>query len=254
MASRKEEKERLRQQRLAAEQAAKSRQRRRLVIGYASAGILVALIVVGIVIAATNSGGGGSSSASDVAKQTVNKCSVPAAAEQGARTTPRPWPPLYNGLAARLSAMGLPGLSESIYHIHAWLHVYVNSKPVTVPPNVGLDQVTGTFSPMHTHNAAVDGIASLPPGAGDGIIHMEATEPYPFTLGQFFAIWGVRFTNDQLGPYKPGNGNVLQAYFNGKRVKDPVDEVMHEHTNISVGYGKPGSFPAKPAVHWPPGL
>jgi hypothetical protein len=253
MASRKEEKERLRQQRLAAEQAERARQRRRLVIGYASAGVLVALIVVGIVIAATG-GGGGSSSASDVAKQTVNPGSVPAAAEQGTRTTSPPWPPLYNGLAARLNAMGLPALNENIYHVHAWLHVYVNGKPVTVPPNVGLDVATRTFSSMHTHNAATDGIRSLPPGAGDGIIHMEADKPYPFTLGQFFAVWGVRFTDNQLGPYKAGHGNILQVYFNGKRVSDPVNQVLHEHNDISVGYGKPGSFPTKPPAHWPPGL
>ena len=46
MASRKEEKERLRQQRLAAEQAEKAQQRRRLVIGYVSAGILAALVEI----------------------------------------------------------------------------------------------------------------------------------------------------------------------------------------------------------------
>lgn len=253
MASRKEEKERLRQQRLAAERAEQARQRRRLVIGYASAGVLVALIVVGIVVAVSNSGGGGSS-ASDVAKQTVNPGSVPAAAERGTRTTAPPWPPLYNGLAARLNAMGLPKLNENIYHIHAWLHLYVNGKRVTVPRNIGLDQVTGTFSSMHTHYAAVDGVPGLPAGAGDGIIHMEADTPYAYTLGQFFAVWGVRFTDAQLGPYKAGNGKLLQVYFNGKRVRDPVNAVLHEHTDISVGYGKPGSFPKKPPVSWPTGL
>jgi hypothetical protein len=252
MASRKEEKERLRQQRLAAERAEQARQRRRLMIGYVSAGILVALIVVGIVVAVTNKGGG--SSATDVAHQTVNAGSVPTAAEQGTRTTPPPWPPLYSGLAARLSAMGLPKLNEQIYHIHSWLHIYVNGKRVTVPPNVGLDVATRTYSSIHTHNAYDDGISNLPPGAGDGIIHMEADQPYAFTLGQFFAVWGVRFTDSQLGPYKAGHGNLLQVYFNGKLVNDPVNQVLHDHNDISVGYGKPGSFPKQPPVSWPPGF
>jgi hypothetical protein len=252
MASRQQEKERLRQQRLAAEAAERARQKRRLLIGYASAGILVALIVVGIVIAVTKGGGG--SSSSDIAKQAVNPGSVPAAAEQGTRTSPPPWPPLYTGLADRLNALGLPKLNENIYHIHSWLHVYINGKRVAVPPNVGLDEVTGTFSSMHTHNAATDTVPGLPPGAGDGIIHMEADTPYAYTLGQFFAVWGVRFTDSELGPYKAGNGNVLQVYFNGKLVKDPVNQVLHEHNNISVGYGKPGSFPKEPPVHWPSGL
>jgi hypothetical protein len=252
MASRQQEKERLRQRRLAAEQAERARQKRRLVIGYASAGILVALIVAGIVIAVTNSGGG--TNASDIASQTEHEGSVPAAAEQGLRTTPPPWPPLYKGLAGRIGAMGLPKLNENIYHVHSWLHVYVDGRPVPVPRNVGLDELTGTFSSMHTHYAAVDGVRDLPAGAGDGIIHMEADTPYAYTLGQFFAVWGVRFTDNQLGPYKAGNGKVLEVYFNGQRVADPVNAVLHEHTDISVGYGKPGSFPKKPPVNWPTGL
>jgi hypothetical protein len=242
MASRKEEKERLRQQRLEAEKAEKAQQRRRLLTAYIAAGVLGALVVAGIVIAvANNSGGGGSSSAKDVAKQQTAPGSVPAAAEAGTTTKPPPWPPVYPGLADRISAMGLPGLSDTIFHIHAILHVYVNGKPVTVPANVGLDQATGTFSPLHTHDTS-------------GIVHMEATKPYPFTLGQFFSVWGVRFSKTQLGPFKPGNGNVLQVYLNGKPVSNPVDEVMHEHDDISVGYGKPGSFPRKPPAHFPAGL
>src|SRR5581483_8838501 len=187
MASRKEEKERLRQQRLEAEQAEKAQQRRRMLTAYIAAGVLGALVVAGIVIAVANNSGGGSSSSKDVAQQQTAPNSVPAAAESGTRTTPPPWPPLYTGLADRISAMGLPGVSDTIFHIHAILHIYVNGKPVTVPANVGLDQATGTFSPLHTHDTT-------------GIVHMEATKPYPFTLGQFMSVWGVRFSKTQLGP------------------------------------------------------
>ncbi|MGE5857922.1 MAG: DUF3105 domain-containing protein [Solirubrobacterales bacterium] len=62
MASRKEEKERLRAQRLAAEQAASSGGRRRLVAGYAVAGVLALAVVAGLV-AVIASGGGGSAAA-----------------------------------------------------------------------------------------------------------------------------------------------------------------------------------------------
>jgi hypothetical protein len=61
MASRKEEKDRLRAERLAAEQAEASQQRRRVILGYGAAGILGAIVLVGIVFAIVNSGGGGSS-------------------------------------------------------------------------------------------------------------------------------------------------------------------------------------------------
>jgi hypothetical protein len=238
VSSRKEDKERLRRERIA-EQEAQARtdsRRRRTAVVFAAA-ILAAAAIAGVVVVATSGGGGGSS---DVA-QTYSKNSVPAAAEVGVQTTPPPWQPEYSHLAQRLAAMGLPGLNEEIFHIHSWLHVYVNGQAVTVPANIGLDQATSTFSPLHTHDTS-------------GIIHMEADRTYPFTIGQVFAVWGVKFTNDQLGPYKSGGGKALQVYVNGNRVTDPVDYVMHEHDNIVVGYGKPGSFPTSPPANFPPGL
>jgi hypothetical protein len=63
MASRKEEKERLRKERLAAERRQASTGQRRLLVGYAVAGVLAAAVVVGIVVViASGSGGGGGGS------------------------------------------------------------------------------------------------------------------------------------------------------------------------------------------------
>jgi hypothetical protein len=59
MASRKEQKERLRAQRLAAEQAAASGGRRRLMAGYVVAGGLALAVLVGLVIVVSSGGSGG---------------------------------------------------------------------------------------------------------------------------------------------------------------------------------------------------
>jgi hypothetical protein len=59
MASRKEEKERLRQQRLAAERRDTEAARRRLLLGYVVAGLLAAAVVVGIVVVIASGGGNG---------------------------------------------------------------------------------------------------------------------------------------------------------------------------------------------------
>src|SRR5215208_233468 len=59
MASRKEEKERLRAQRLAAERAAQSGGRRRLMAGYVVAGILTLAVIAGLVAVIASGGGGG---------------------------------------------------------------------------------------------------------------------------------------------------------------------------------------------------
>src|SRR6476661_8459322 len=236
MASRKEERDQRRAERREAEEREAAAAQRRRLIGYGVAGLLTLAVVIGIVVVIAS---GGSSSSSGT--PATNGNSVPAAAEVGVQTTPPPWEPEYDHLSERLQALGLPGLNEQIFHIHALLHVYVNGKPVTVPANIGLKEPTGPFSPIHTHDTS-------------GIIHMEADQQYPFTLGEFFAVWGVRFSNDQLGSYKSNGNEKLTAYVNGKKVSDPVNYVMNEHDVISVGYGKPGSFPTNPPANFPAGL
>jgi hypothetical protein len=237
MARRREQKDKLRQERLAREQAEQEQtvRRRRMQILAGAAGALIIIAVVVVISLA----GGGSSAGGDLRYASG---SVPAAAEVGVTAKPPPWPPNYSHLGQRLSAMGLPQLNEQIFHIHAMVRVYVNGKKVAIPPNVGLDQATQTFSPLHTH-------PDIP-----GLIHEEAAKEYDFTLGQLFAVWGVKFSNEQIGPYKAGGGKVLEVYDNGTRATDPVNLVLQAHDTIVVGYGKPGSFPTSFTFNWPVGL
>ena len=225
MSSRREQKERLKQERLAQEQEEKqAASRRRLVqLGAGAAGILVIAVIVVVIAVA---GGGSSSSGTG--------------AQEGVVTTPPPWDPVEDHLADRVEAMGLPDPSDVVYHVHALLHVYVDGKPVTVPKDIGIDVANQFLASLHTHDTS-------------GIVHMEAVKPFPFTLGEFFNIWGVKFTDNQLGPYKPGSGNVLETWVDGKKVSDPVDYKMKPHDVIIVGYGKPNSFPHKLPPKFPPG-
>lgn len=101
------------------------------------------------------------------------------------QTGPPPWSPETSDLQARLSAMGLPSEGEA-YHVHAVLRVFADGKQVPLPANIGIDQGSGTMAALHTHDQS-------------GTIHMEAAGPYPFTLGQFFTVWGVKLTRQQLG-------------------------------------------------------
>jgi hypothetical protein len=66
MASRKEEREQLRQHRIAAEQRDRKAQRKWLVLGYAAAGLIGAAVIVGAVVLIIGSSGGGASGASHV--------------------------------------------------------------------------------------------------------------------------------------------------------------------------------------------
>jgi len=218
--TRKERREQARQERLAreaAERARRQRQRRLWQIGGAL--VVVAAIALAAVVIATSGGSKGT---------TVNNGGSGATA--GLQTGPAPWPPEYGHLAERLQGLGLPGQSDQIYHVHAMLRVYVNGQQTQVPANLGIDPNGQFLAPLHTHDTS-------------GVVHMEADQPYPFTLGQFFTIWGVKFTPTQLGGYTTGNGNVVATYVNGKQVPNGPAYVMKPHDAIVVAYGKPGSFP-----------
>lgn len=71
MASRREEKERLRAERMAAQQHDQSAARRRIVAGYLLAGLLAAAVLVGLVVAIA-SGGGGDGPAPDCDNAQIN--------------------------------------------------------------------------------------------------------------------------------------------------------------------------------------
>ena len=230
MSSRKEQKERLRQERLAREQAAADATARRRRLQLIGGGALVVVLVVVIVIAVVASGGGSS-----------NKTAGGAGASAGLQTTPAPWAPEYGSLGKRLNTMKLPPPSDTVFHIHALLRIFVNGKREPVSSQIGIDQADQILAPLHTHDAS-------------GIIHIESVTEYPFTLGQFFTVWGVKFTDTQIGAYRNADGRSLSVFVNGKRIGDPVKYVMKPHDSIIVGYGKPGSFPTKLPARFPSGL
>src|SRR5262249_8298720 len=110
------------------------------------------------------------------------------------------------------------------YHIHAHLDVYVDGKKETVPQYVGIDPLRGVFASLHTHDTT-------------GIVHVEAARKRDFTLGQFFAVWGVKLTKDQLGPFSDGGGKQVRVFAGGKPVSDPFHLALTPHEEIAVTYG-----------------
>jgi uncharacterized protein DUF3105 len=72
MASRKEEKERLRQERLESERQASASARKRLMLGYVVAGLLAAAIAVGVIVAIVSGGSGSSNSGGNDDSANVN--------------------------------------------------------------------------------------------------------------------------------------------------------------------------------------
>ena len=124
-------------------------------------------------------------------------------------------------------------------HIHDLINIYVNGQQRRVPAGAGIAAprlpehlTTGLFmdnSPdgclywLHTH-------------ANDGILHIESPVKQPFTLGQFFDIWGQPLSSDQVGP---AHGAVV-AFVNGRRFQgDPRDIPLLAQETIQLDVGTP---------------
>ena len=153
----------------------------------------------------------------------------------GLQASKPPWQPEYEHLAQRLHQLGLPPGGKETFHIHALLHIYVNGLLSPLPAKIGLDPAKGLESSLHTHDST-------------GIIHMEASHPFNFTLGDFFSVWGVRLGPAQLGGLSGYGDDHLHFYLNGKPLSNPAAHVLHNNDSIVIGYGPDSSFPHAPST------
>jgi hypothetical protein len=164
----------------------------------------------------------------------------------GDLTGPAPWPRNVGALRARLEALGLPALARegTTLHLHQHVDLYVEGRPVVVPAGIGIDDAGRFISPLHTHDAT-------------GIVHVESPTERTFTLGQFFDVWGVRFTRRCLGGYCATAGKRLRVYVTGKLVRgDPRRIALEEREEIVVAFGSRAELP-RPlprSYAFPPGL
>jgi len=133
---------------------------------------------------------------------------------------------------------GVPcdALEQTVNHYHAHVTYYINGRQVSPPANIGIAG-SNPYNPscfywLHTH-------------AADGIIHIEAPAKRTFTLGNFFDIWGQKFSTLQYPPQldQPG-GPGWQIYVNGKLVSgDFHNIVLQSHMLITLAYNSPNVKP-----------
>jgi hypothetical protein len=165
----------------------------------------------------------------------------------GVLTGPAPWPNNTADLLARLSAIGLPALSAegTVLHIHQHLDLYVDGTKQVVPAQIGiLTSPQVVFSPLHTHDTS-------------GIIHVESQIVRSFTLGEFFDVWGVRFTPTCVGGYCNQGDKTLRVYVDGQIVTgNPTLLELFAHAEIVVTYGTEAELPdpIPSSYTFPPGL
>ncbi|HEY0694753.1 MAG TPA: hypothetical protein VGD71_37675 [Kribbella sp.] len=149
--------------------------------------------------------------------------------------------PLDTSAAAQKAGLHMLGQEMMAVHYHAHLDVIVDGQHITVPAQLGIDNIRRAISPLHTHDTT-------------GIVHIESAKDIPFTLGQFFTEWGQPLTTQQVGPKTVSSGEVLRVYRNGAPVAgDPAALKFQAHNEIAVWVGPSNATPNVP-TKFPAGL
>jgi hypothetical protein len=135
-----------------------------------------------------------------------------------------------------VNGISCDALESTIFHLHAHVAIFVNGAEQVIPFGVGIgqpwqvsDSAEGPFVDdgtcfywIHTHTE-------------DGVLHIESPVRRTFTLGDFFAIWQVPLSANQMGPIQ---GAVI-AYVNGSKVDgDPSDIPLTQHAQIQLDSGQ----------------
>ena len=152
----------------------------------------------------------------------------------GAQRSGPPWNSGAAKLQQRLKAIGLSPLpvEGNVVHIHQHLDIYVNGRHVTVPALIGIDP-GHFFSPLHTHDTS-------------GILHVESPTESAFSLGQFFAVWGVPLSARRIGTLATAGRAQLRSWVNGRPLgADPTRIVLAPHQEIVIAYGTAAQMPKK---------
>ena len=185
-------------------------------------------------------GGSGSTSSTATAAVTLGPAFGSMLSLPGVLNGPPPWPANTEQLQLRLRAIGLDPLTEEgqVVHIHQHLDIFVEGKRVTVPANIGIDESGKFIAALHTHGT-------------DGILHVESPTASSYSLGQFFAVWGLRLDRRCIGGRCATGGKRLAAWVDGKPLDaDPTRIVLAEHQVIVLAYGAPAQDPDPvPATH-----
>jgi hypothetical protein len=119
-------------------------------------------------------------------------------------------------------------MEGTVEHIHANLQLFDRGRAVKVPAGIGIPQAAGCLYWVHTHS-------------DDGFIHIESPVREPFTLGDFFDIWGPELTWTEAASLQAPRGKRLSIWVNGVswHGQDPRSIVLKDHETILIQNGPP---------------
>jgi len=137
-------------------------------------------------------------------------------------------------------------------HWHFTLSISIYGQQATIPEGVGIHPNLWRFHALDSY-ATNPGTAPIHTHDNTGLIHIEATgPPIGYTLGDFFAIWGLRFDENCLSNICVSNSTVINMFVNGEQNYQFDKYVPHDHDVISIQVGPVSQLQSMPGIQYDP--
>jgi hypothetical protein len=155
-----------------------------------------------------------------------------------------------------VDGMECTGSEQLVYHIHAYLAIYVDGNPITVPPGIGIVAPAGSGESALASNGLKSCIYPLHVHDGEvNIVHIESPIQKTYTTGNFFDLWGQSLSATEFMGKKVDSAHKLtfQVFDASGKLKqtttDPRAIGISEHETIAILYNSP-NVQAKPFTGW----
>ena len=149
---------------------------------------------------------------------------------------PKPADSFFGGLP--IDGIRCDATEGVVLHIHSHLQLVDRGRNVVLPAYIGIPSVQpACLYWLHTHDAS-------------GIIHIESPTKRPFTLGEFFDVWGKSLSWSSAGPLHAPRGARLRIIVNGRlwHGRSPREILLRNHEDITIEVGPP--FVAQQPFNW----
>jgi hypothetical protein len=123
--------------------------------------------------------------------------------------------------------------ADVVIHLHSTLSIIVNGKAMAVPANIGIDPMlhrnhdldiygskNPAMSPLHTHDSS-------------GVIHVESTAVRSYTIGEFFDVWGIPFSETCFMDMCD-DGTWVRIWVNGKESNEFGQHILADGEMIEI--------------------
>ncbi len=151
---------------------------------------------------------------------------------------------VYGAATGAFSSLGSPAPQAPpiIMHIHPTLTIAIDGLRVTIPQNVGIDPPLWKYHDLDSYGmkmpnmASMTGMAPLHTHDSSGVIHVESTQIRDYTLGEFFDVWGVTFSDSCIMDKCNDGTHTVKMFVNDNPSTEFRNHILKDREQIVIRY------------------